>query len=58
MRLHFVTVFSGVQKEDKNEENKQLLEGLYFKNGWRDLLQTWYVLSPDMPAPVQQIWFC
>jgi len=30
---------------------KQLFEGLYFRNGWRDLLQIWYMFSPDMPAP-------
>jgi len=43
---------------EKKKENEQLFEGLYFRNGWRNLLQIWYVFSPDMPAPAQQIWSC
>ena len=40
----------------KNEENEQLFEGSYLRNGWCDLLQIWYAFSPDMLAPAQQIW--
>ena len=56
--------FASVWKEEKekrilkNEENERLFEGLYFKNGWRNLLQMWCVFSPDMPALSQRIWSC
>jgi len=46
------------KKKKKNEENEWLYEGLYFRNGWCDLLQIWYVFSPNMPAPAQLIWSC
>jgi len=53
-RLYFMAVFCKCanrrkKKEKKNKENEQLYEGLYLRNGY-------FVLSPDMPAPAQQIW--
>ena len=55
--------FANVQKKEEkekeeNEENEWFFEGSYFSNDWRDLLQIWYVVSPDMPVHVQQIWSC
>ena len=47
------------KKEKKNNKKMtDFFEGLYLRNSWCDLLQIWYEFSPDMPAPVQQIWFC
>jgi len=54
----FLQVCEKKKKTQKTKENERLFEGLYFRNGWRDLLQIWYVFSPDMPAPAQQIWSC
>jgi len=45
------------RRKEKNEENEPLFEGLYLRNGLCNLLQIWYVVSVDMPAPAQQIWF-
>ena len=52
MRLRVMAVFLQVC-EKKRKRNECLFEGLYFKNGWRDLLHIWYVYSPDMLAPAQ-----
>jgi len=38
------------------EKNDNLFEDLYFRNGWCDLLQIWYVFFPNTPAPAQWIW--
>jgi len=40
-------------EENKNEENEQLFEGLYFRNGKYNLLQICYLFSSNMPAPAQ-----
>jgi len=58
--LCFIAVFfkcaNGRKKGRKNpKENEQLFEGLYLRNSWHDLLQIWYVFSPDMPALAQQL---
>jgi len=56
--------FASVRKEEKEGEKKttkkmnDFFEGLYFRNGWCDLLQIWYVFSPDMLAPAQRILSC
>ena len=44
--------------QGKNNENWRLFEGSYLGNGWPDLLQIWYIVYPDVPAPAQQIWSC
>ena len=54
----FVGVQREREREKKNKENERLFEGLYFRNGWRNLLQIWYVFSPNKPAPAKRIWFC
>ena len=41
------------KKKEQNEENEQLFEDLYFRNDWHNLLQIWYVFSPNMMAPTQ-----
>jgi len=61
MRLRFIAVFYKYVKKEakegkkKNEENERLFEGLYFRNGWHDLFQIWYVFSSHMPVSAQQI---
>ena len=56
-RLHFMAVFCKCAKRKKIKENDQIFEGLYFRIGWHDLLQMWFV-SPNKPVPVQLIWSC
>ena len=59
-RLHFIAVFCKCAKrkrkkgkeEKKNEKKERFFEGLYFRNGWRNLFQAY------MPAPTQRIWSC
>ena len=55
MHLHFMAVFCKRAKKEEKKPKKILFEGLYFKNGWHDLLQIWYVFSPNLSAPAQQI---
>jgi len=50
--LRFMAFFASVRKEEK-ERKLATFEGLYFRDGWHDLLQIWYVSSPDMLAPAQ-----
>ena len=47
--LHLMVVFYKCVKIEISD----FFEGLYFKNGWQNLLQICYVFSPDMLAPAK-----
>ena len=47
--------FASVRKEEEKEKKMSNFLKAYISG---DLLQIWYVFSPDMPAPAQQIWSC
>jgi len=50
VQLCFVAIFYKYEKGKEKTKKMSNFLCLYIRNGWRKLLQIWYVLSPDMPA--------
>ena len=55
MCSHFMA--KNVDCAKRRRKNNDMISRSYFGIGWHDLLQIWYVDSPNLGASQRQIWF-